>query len=229
MSESILITTTVSLDCDVEQPMKHIHLVRGDSGIRRLRLVPVLNGKLIDMEAAGITFAYVRLNGVSNGSIRGCTLGDHYADFVPAGIMTETPGMWTAELVLKDGNGGQVTTCTFMIVVHEGVYSEDLVEHTDNRVVAAMYSEAEEKLGELIILMRDGEKITVTGTEHLVSMIGTALNERLLADGDRENIETVLSEMSSYVKTNTSPTLTGLTIGGLRILSDGTLEGAKFT
>ena len=96
----------------------------------------------------------------------------------------------------------------------------------DGRVVSTRQAE---NLGKLVIQMRDGEEITVTGTEYLVSMIAAALNERLLADGDRANIETVLSEMASYVKTGTAPTLTGLTIGGLTIRSDGTLEGAKFT
>lgn len=229
MSDNILITTTVSLDCDTEQPMKHIHLVRGDKGIRRLRLVPVLNGKLIDMEAAGIERAKVVLSGTSANTMIGCTLGDRWADFVPTGTLTEISGQWNANLVLLDGEGGQVTCCPFVIIVHAGVYDGDLIEHTDNRVTSAAYSGAEESKGSLVIQMRDGEEIAVTGSEYLVEMIADALDERLLKDGDREDIQTVLDEMNEYVKTGTSPTLTGLTIGGLTIRSDGTLEGAKFT
>jgi YD repeat-containing protein len=222
--DNILITTTVSLNVGTGEPRMVIHLVRGDYGTRRLRLIPVDNSRLMDME--NVAAAKVRL-GTGEGAplLIDCVLGDHYADLVPTQAMTLAADEWDAQLVLLDENNQTLCTAPFTIVVHGTVYEGDAVEHTDNNVTAAYYNAA----GRLVIEKRDGEKVTVTDLDNLMDAVTDALEEHLVSQTDREALDSWGERVDQDVRTDASPTFAGLTVGSLTISATGEISGATFS
>lgn len=239
MSDNILITTTVSLDCAGNANQMVIHLVQGDYGTRALRLIPVLDGRLYNMEEHGVAQAKVALanNGVA-GPVIDCELGDCWATMVPTRGMMTTALEWTAQLILLDEDNGTVRSMPFKVIVHETVYKgNDTVEYTNSRVTAAVYNEQ----GQLQLEQLNSNTITVDGFSNLVTAIRTALADYLLTPEDRTDINTIKGYLNQSVKTDASPKFDGLQIGGtwnastgeweggVNISSSGEIDGAVFT
>lgn len=241
--ENILITTTVSLECDGNEPQKVIHLQVGDYGARALRLIPVLNGRLIEMDAAGVIAAKVLLSCPGRELLMiDCELGDTYATLVPTPAMVSSADEWEAQLVLYTGTDPDVTlrTWPFLVNVHGGVYKGDAVEHTDNRVVAAYYEQVDGAYtGKLVLEMSTGDKYvtdeTVQGvhTHGLATApdaeLGTEGTAGFMSPADKEKLDGLDDLFDQSVKTTASPTFSGLTIGEITISADGTISGATFT
>lgn len=242
MLDKILITTTVSLDCDGNEPQKVIHLQEGDYGARALRLIPVLNGRLIDMEAAGVIAAKVELACPGQEDLLiNCELGDTWATLVPTPAMVSSADQWAAQLILYTGQDPDVTlrTWPFIVNVHGGVYAGDAVEHTDNWVVAAYYQkENDQYTGKLVLEMSNGDTYvtdeTVQGvhTHGLATApdteTGTEGADGFMSAEDKEKLDGLDDLFDQSVKTTASPTFAGLTVGELEIGADGTITGARF-
>ena len=225
--DNILITTTVSLDCDAEQPMQTLHLVQGDYGTRALRFIPVLNGRLMDMEAAGVERVKVRLHCDGREDLLlDCVMSadKRYADLVPTQAMVDEADEWAAQLVLLDEENHTVSSAPFRVMVHGTVYEGDAVEHTNSAVLSAYY----DAQGNLNIEKLNGETVRSTGEENLIAKIQEELADHLVSDEDRQALEDLDNNINQPVKTTDSPTFAGLTIGSLIIHDDGTIEGAKF-
>lgn len=237
--DNILITTTVSLDCAGNANQIVIHLVQGDYGTRALRLIPVLEGRLMNMEEAGVVRAKVALadRGVA-GPVIDCELGDCYATMVPTKGMMTTAKEWAAELILLNEENGTVRSMPFTVIVHETVYKgHDTVEYTNSRVTSARYDEQ----GQLKLEQLNSNTITVEGFAYLINAIKTELADYSLTQEDRTDLRTIKSYLDQSVKKDAEPRFEGLQIGGtwnattgkwvggVSISSDGELSGAIFT
>lgn len=230
MSENILITTTVSLDCNGPANQKVIHLVMGDYGTRALRLVPVDSGNLIRMEDAGVIEAKVLLacDGHESMAVE-CELGDTWATLVPTKNMTLTADEWNAQLCLYTSLEPEATvlkSAPFKINVHGTVNIGDMVEHTDSRITSISYDET---TGAMTIKLRTGDIITATGSSYLYNAIRTALSDNLMSAQDRQDFTTIKGYLDQSVTTEASPTFAGATIGSVEIDAEGNISGARFT
>ena len=228
----ILITTTVGLNTDVSEPQKVIHLVVGDYGTRKLRLVPVSNGSLIDVNQAAQ--AKVRLQSSGQAALLiDCVIGDHYADLIPTQAMVAEADEWAAQLVLLDELGHTISSCPFVINVHGTVYTGDAVEHTSNGVVAVYY----DNNGCLALQKESGDTISTPGywvhTHDLVRTPEPGDEEDegkagFMSVEDKVYLESLKNSVNQGVRTTDSPTFAGLTIGTMTIDAQGTITGARF-
>ena len=225
MSDNILITTVVSLDCDGGYNQKVIHLVQGDYGARALRLVPVSNGELIKFSNFVTAKVLMSCAGHENLLID-CEMADYYAILVPTAAMVSSADEWDCQLQLTKANAS-VTSAPFTINVHGTVYNGDAVEHTDNRVIGARYDSS----GDLNIMMSSGENVKAQNKATLYGWIEYELdrNDKLITNADRAALDNIGDNMDQAVKTTSSPTFAGATIGGVTIDSEGNISGARFT
>jgi hypothetical protein len=227
LMDNILITTTVSLDCAGNANQIVIHLVQGDYGTRALRLIPVLEGRLMNMEEAGVVRAKVALadRGVA-GPVIDCELGDCYATMVPTKGMMTTAREWAAELILLNEENGTVRSMPFTLIVHETVYKgNDTVEYTNSRVTSAEYDEQ----GRLTLEELNGEKIVAGGLENLIAALREELADYLLTPEDRADLTMMKGYLNQSVKTDASPEFAGLKVGTVEISAGGEISGAIFT
>ena len=221
---SVLITTTVGLDADIAEPQKTIHLVAGDSGTRALRLIPVSGGQLLNME--DYAAAKVRLHCAGHEDLLiDCTMGDHYADFVPTPAVVVQADEWDAQLVLLDAEGQTVSAAPFTVIVHGTVYQGDAVEHTDSSVVSVAYDEQ----GRIVLVTRAGAILKTDSYWHHTHDAVSETEAGMMTPAQAAAIEELSGHLDQDVKTASSPTFAGLTVGTLVINADGTIEGARFT
>lgn len=222
--DKILITTTVSLDADVGEPQKTIHLVVGDYGTRRFRMIPVSGGRLMDMTQ--VAAAKVRLACAGREALLiDCVLGSHYADMIPTEAMVDEADEWQAQLVLLDDSDQTLSTAPFTICVHGTVYEGDAVEHTDNSVMSVYYDEQ----GRLTLEKLNGDIIRTAGPwEHTHEDV-TEEASGFMPAADHQAIETLQGYLDQEVKTDSDVEFKSITVGGITINEDGTIEGARFT
>ena len=109
-------TTTVSLDVGVQDPQMVIHLMMGNYGTRALRLVPVDNARLMDMDNFAGASVGMSCAGRENLEID-CELGDHYVTLVPTKAMTEQADEWLCQLNLYDSQQQVLSSAPFKIIV----------------------------------------------------------------------------------------------------------------
>lgn len=221
---SVLITTTLGLDADIAEPQKTVHLVAGDYGTRALRLIPVAGGHLLDMD--NYAAAKVRLACAGHQDLLiDCVMGDHYADFVPTAAVVATADEWDAQLVLIDANDQTVSAAPFTVYVHGTVYEGDAVEHTASGVVSVEYDDQ----GRIVIETQDGRIVRTDGSwQHTHPAVTSEANGMMTPEQAAALTETA-GRMDQDVKTDSSPTFAGLTVGALTIEADGTISGARFT
>lgn len=228
MNNNVMIITTISLDCDAQQTMQVLHLVSGDYGTRKLRFIPTMSGRLLDMDEMGVTRAKMRLHCDGwEDLLIDCELDEakKFADLVPTQAMVDEADEWAAQLVLLDDNNQTMSSADFRIVVHGTVYQGDAIEHTNSSVLAAYY----DAQGHLNIEKRNGDVVRSTGESNLVGMIEEELSEELVSAEDRQALEGLSENIDQAVKTTSSPTFAGLTIGTLTIDANGNVTGARFT
>ena len=233
---AVMITTTVSLQVDEMVPKKVIHLVKGDTGTRRLRLIPILEGgQLLDMGAAGVKSADLLLSDGANNLLIHCELGDHYADFVPTANMMGQATVWQAQLALMNIQNETVTTVPFVIYVHGNVWSGDAVEHTDVRVSKAEWMTD----GRLKLTLMNGETvITATKWEHTHDLAvapdaqqGIDGSDGFMSREDKAAITTLANRLNAFDSGTADVHFETLTIGETPnqiVISDGTITGAVF-
>lgn len=230
--DNILITTTVGLNTDVSEPQKVIHLVVGDYGSRRLRLVPVHEGRLIDVDQAAQ--AKVRMQSSGQAALLiDCEIGDHYADLIPTQAMMAEADEWAAQLVLLDEMGHTISSAPFSVIVHGTVYTGDAVEHTSNGVVAVYYDDN----GCLVLQKESGDTISTPGYwEHTHDLVRTPVagdeedegEAGFMSVADKVYLDQLQEYVDQGVKTTDSPTFAGLTIGTMNIDAQGNITGARF-
>lgn len=225
MNDKVLITTTVSLDCDTPANQKVVHLVMGDYGTRALRLIPVSEGRLVNMAEKGFVRAKVMLECDGHEDLLiDCTMGETSATLVPTAAMVSSADEWNAQLILYKESDETLTTQPFKINVHGTVYEGDAVEHTDSRVLAAEYDEQ----GDLLIeILGSDEPITASGKAYLASYVEGVLsaeNELVTAE-DRAAINGISNYLDQSVKQETSPRFAGMQIGGTWDASTGKWTG----
>lgn len=221
--DNILVTTTVSLDADVGVPQKVIHLTMGDYGTRRLRLVPVSGGHLLDVSSA--EQAKVRLqSGIQEALLINCVKGDTYADLIPTPAMVAEADEWQTQLVLLDENNQTLHSAPFTIIVHGTVYTGDAVEHANSAVTAAYYDEN----GRLAIELESGKTVKTTDFWHHGHDAATAESAGFMSAQDKADVETIKGYVDQNVKQAGSPTFAGLTVGALTIDGEGNITGARF-
>jgi len=234
--DGIVITTTVSLDCAGNQNQQVIHLVQGDYGTRELRLVPVSEGRLIDMQSSGVIAAKVLLSCEGQEDLLiDCELGDRWASLVPTQAMTSTADTWHAQLALYTSldPAATLTTAPFDIIVHGTVYHGDAVEHTDNRVVALYFEQDanHDYTGKIVAEMSNGEKYVTAATVKQAHThdLATTSAAGFMSAADKTALDGLADLFDQSVKTTASVVFAGLTVGSLTIAADGTITGAVFT
>lgn len=232
--DNIQITTVLSLDCDNVEPMRVIHLVQGDYGTRALRMVPVHQSRLINMQAEGYVQAKVRLACEGHEALLiDCELGDTYATLVPTPAMVSGADEWTAQLVLYKQDNTTLSTQEFRVNVHGTVYNGDTVEHTSSKILNVSYDDQ----GRLSIETDDGrtvsadETVEEAHTHALAAADGdqTTGNDGFMSKEDKGFLDSLAGMFDQGVKETDSPTFAGLTIGSLTIDDEGNIEGARFT
>lgn len=221
---NILITTTVSLDVNVQQPMMVIHLMQGNYGTRALRLVPVENGRLMDLSQVAAASVGMSCVGHDNLEID-CEISDTYVTLVPTKAMTQEADEWLCQLNLMNEDMLTLSSALFRVIVHGTAYDGDAVEHT-NTGVTAVYFEDD---GRLTIEKLDGEKVTSpTHWEH-DHPVATAEAPGFMTAEMAAAIEDLSENVNQGVKTTDQPTFAGLKIGNVTIDANGTISGAVFT
>ena len=231
--DNIQITTVLSLDCDYVEPMRVIHLVQGDYGTRALRMVPVHQSRLINMQAEGYVQAKVRLACEGHEALLiDCELGDTYATLVPTPAMVSGADEWTAQLVLYKEDNTMLSTQEFRINVHGTVYNGDVVEHTSSKILSVSYDDQ----GRLSIETDDGrtvsadETVQEAHTHDLAAADGeqTTGNDGFMSKTDKAFLDSLAGMFDQSVKTDATPEFAGLKIGNLEINDDGYITGARF-
>lgn len=235
--DNIQITTVLSLDCDTVEPMRVIHLVQGDYGTRALRMVPVHQSRLINMQAEGYVQAKARLACEGHEALLiNCELGDTYATLVPTQAMVSGADEWTAQLVLYKQDNSTLSTQEFKINVHGTVYNGDTVEHTSSKILNVGY----DAQGRLTIETDDGRPPLTTeltleeAHTHALAMADddeteTEGHNGFMSKTDKAFLDSLAGMFDQSVKTDATPEFAGLKIGTLTIDDEGNIEGARFT
>lgn len=229
----ILVTTTVSLDVGVQDPQMVIHLMMGNYGTRALRLVPVSNGRLMDMDDFAGASVGMSCAGHENLLID-CELGDHYVTLVPTQAMTEQADEWLCQLNLYDSQQQVLSSAPFKIIVHGSVYAGDAVEHT-NSGVTALYFDSQ---GYLNAERLDGGIVRANNKYEHTHPVAVAPDE----DNDIEGLDGFMSKedkakleslsVGQDVSTDSDVTFKSVTVtdGTHTITINGTtISGATFT
>lgn len=234
--DNILITTTVSLDINVQQPLMAIHLVQGNYGTRALRLVPTASGRLMDLE--NVTAASVGMSCPARQNLEiDCEVADHYVTLVPTQAMTASADEWLCQLNLYNAQNEVLSSAPFKIIVHGDVYEGDAVEHTDARVSAVYFDDN----GKIVIERMDGETVTSADDaqhgEH-ATWAHRHDNATETADGfmPKEAV-TAIETLQTFIATlnagSMEVTFGKVTVGSganeITLNNDGTITGAVFT
>lgn len=219
---SVMITTTVCVDAQKPAGQAVIHLNRGDSGTRALRLIPVEGGAAIDL--SNVAQAKVMAHPLSGGEdlLISCELGDRYADMVPTAALVSSAGEYTAQLVLLDDEQQTVKSMPFTILIHANVYNGDAVEHTNKEISELIWDGST-----LSVKLADGTTLSVDLTH--THLLATAERDGFMSKELFAQIAELLSRVDQDVSTTSTPTFAGLTIGDVVISGDGTMTGVRFT
>ena len=220
----VLITTTVSVDAQKPGSQAVIHLVRGDSGTRALRLIPTEGGRVISFE--NVAQAKLRAHPLSGSSdlLLNCELGENYADVVPTPAFVEAAEEWACQLVLLDENNQTISSAPFTVIVHEDVYHGDTIEHTNTKVAGMEWDDATKTL---TIVLENGDRITCD-LSHTHAIV-TATTDGFFSHEWFTALMNLLAWCNQGVKTTDSPTFAGLHIGSLYINGNGEIQNARFT
>lgn len=218
---SVLLTTTVCVDAQKPAGQMVIHLNRGDSGTRALRMIPVDGGAAVDL--SGAAQAKVMAHPLNGGEdlLISCELGDRYADMVPTEALVASENEYTAQLVILDSEDQTIKSMPFTILVHANVYTGDAVEHTSKSVTAMSWAGTR-----LTLTMEDGTSISVD-LSHTHPIV-TSTRDGFMGSDMYDLLMLLSSYMDQSVKVGASPTFAGLTIGSVVISADGTMSGVRF-
>lgn len=228
-----LITTTVSLDVGAQDPQMVIHLMMGNYGTRALRLVPVDNARLMDMDNFAGASVGMSCAGRENLEID-CVMGDHYVTLVPTKAMTEQADEWLCQLNLYDAQQQVLSSAPFKIIVHGSVYAGDAVEHTNSGVTALYFDSQGYLTAERLDggIVRAGNKYEHV---HPVAVAPDEVNDIEGLDGfmskeDKAKLESL--SVGQDVSTDSDVTFKSITVtdGTHTITINGTtISGATFT
>ena len=220
----VLITTTVSVDAQKPGSQAVIHLVRGDSGTRALRLVPTEGGRVISFE--NVAQAKLRAHPLSGSSdlLLNCELGESFADVVPTPAFVEAAEEWACQLVLLDENNQTISSAPFTVIVHEDVYHGDAIEHTNTKVSGMTW---DANTMTLKLVLENGEEKTIVLTHG--HPVVTATEDGFFPHGWYDELLNWINWLNQGVKTTDSPTFAGLHIGSLYINGNGEIQNARFT
>lgn len=222
--DNILITTTVSLDVNTQQPLMVIHLVQGNYGTRALRLVPVEGGRLMDLSQVAAASVGMSCAGHENLEID-CEVAERYVTLVPTKAMTQEADEWLCQLNLMDEDQQVLSSAPFRVIVHGSVYDGDAVEHT-NSSVTAVYFESD---GRISIEKLDGDVVTSPSHWEHVHPTATADTPGFMTAAMAAAITDVADKIDQAVKTDSQVEFDQITVGTIVISSDGTITGARFT
>lgn len=224
--DNVLITTTVSLDVNTEQPLMVIHLVQGNYGTRALRLVPVDSGRLMDL--SGVATASVGMSCVGHDNLEiDCEVDERYVTLVPTQAMTEEADEWLCQLNLMDAGQNVLSSAPFRIIVHGSVYDGDAVEHTNSGVTAVVV----EADGKITLEKMDGETVT-SGTSTFSHTHAEATSDAagFMPAGMFADVAAIQDKIDQAVKTTSEVEFSKITVGTIVIDSEtGEISGAKFT
>ena len=220
---STLITTTVCVDAQRPASQMVIHLVQGDSGTRKLRMIPVEGGAAVDL--SNVAQAKVMAHPASGSDLLlNCTLGGFFADLVPTPALVAGANEWAAQLVLLNSSNEQIKSMPFTIIVHGTVYDGDTVEHTNVTVTEILWDADTQRL---TIVRADGTRIVSQAMTH-THPLATADDPGFMSPEQFLQLQALATQVDQDVSKDGEPTFAGLTIGSVVISSDGTMTGVRF-
>lgn len=223
--ENVLITTTVSLDVGVQQPLMVIHLVKDNYGTRALRLVPVENARLIDMDNVARASVGMSCAGNENLDID-CEIGDHYVTLVPTPAMVEAADEWLCQLNLYNAQQQAMSSAPFKIIVHGSVYTGDAVEHANSGLTAMYFDED----GYLFAEKLDGSVVKSENIWEHVHDAATSEADGFMSKEDKAKLDDL--SVGQDVSTDSDVTFKSITVtdGEHTVTITGTtISGATFT